>query len=63
MIKMDKKERNKQEANLIADFEMEYGNEDNWSDEVKKDFETKWKEIQLDKTIKISELALAIHEG
>ena len=60
---MDKKERNKQEASLIADFEMEYGNEDNWSDEVKNEFETKWNAIQLNKTIQISELALAMHEG
>ena len=43
---MNKKERNKQEVDLISDFNMEYGNEENWSDEVKADFDIKWKAIQ-----------------
>ena len=43
---MNKKERNKQEVNLISDFNMEYGNEENWSDEVKADFDIRWNAIQ-----------------
>lgn len=40
------KQRRREETNLIADFEMEYGNEENWSDEIKTEFDQKWDEIQ-----------------
>ncbi len=48
---MNKKERNKQEVDLISDFNMEYGNEENWSDEVKADFDIRWKAIQRQDTL------------
>jgi hypothetical protein len=34
------------EIELIADFEMEYGNEEHWGDSTIKDFDEKWEEIQ-----------------
>lgn len=38
--------KNLKETSLIAEFEMEYGSEDTWSDEIKEDFEKKWDEIE-----------------
>lgn len=38
--------KNKEEVDLIADFEMEWGFEEHWSDDVIKEFDTKWEEIQ-----------------
>lgn len=35
-----------EEVNLIADFEMEYGNECHWSDETIKEFDDQWQMIQ-----------------
>ncbi len=40
------KQRRKEELDLIFEFEMEYGNEDNWSDEIKEIFNKEWDEIQ-----------------
>ncbi len=40
------KQRHKEELDLIFEFEMEYGNEDNWSDEIKEIFNKEWDEIQ-----------------
>ena len=34
------------EIELIADFEMEYGQEDKWTEEQELDFNKKWDEIQ-----------------
>ncbi len=34
------------EVDLIGDFEMEYGNPMNWTDEVSREFDEKWLEIQ-----------------
>jgi hypothetical protein len=34
------------EVELIADFEMAYGEEDNWTDEQTNEFNKKWEEIQ-----------------
>jgi len=34
------------EVELIADFEMEYGQPWNWSEEVTREFDGKWLEIQ-----------------
>ncbi len=38
--------KNSREVSLIAEFEMEYGSEDNWSDEIKEEFNRKWDDIQ-----------------
>ncbi len=38
--------KNSREVSLIAEFEMEYGQEDNWSDEIKEEFNRKWDDIQ-----------------
>jgi hypothetical protein len=35
-----------EEVSLIADFEMEYGSEDNWSEETIKEFDDQWQMIQ-----------------
>jgi hypothetical protein len=43
--------QNKQEVDLISDFNMEYGNEDNWTSEVKADFDIRWKAIQRQDTL------------
>ena len=34
------------EIELIADYEIEYGNEDNWSEEVVNEFDKEWDKIQ-----------------
>jgi hypothetical protein len=34
------------EVELIADYEMEYGNEDNWSEDIVSKFNEEWDEIQ-----------------
>lgn len=34
------------EVELIADFEMQYGDPGNWSDEETAEFDAKWDEIQ-----------------
>ena len=34
--------KNKEEINLIADYQMEYGMEDHWSDELTEEFNKKW---------------------
>ena len=34
------------EVELIGDFEMAYGQEDNWTDEQIDEFDKKWDEIQ-----------------
>jgi hypothetical protein len=41
-----KRRRNKDEVDLIFEFEMEHGNEENWPDDVHKEFDKKWNEIQ-----------------
>lgn len=38
--------QNSEEINLIADFEMEYGDESNWSSDVQAEFDKKWAAIQ-----------------
>ena len=38
--------RNREEINLIADYQMEYGLEEHWSDELTKEFNEKWDAIQ-----------------
>ena len=35
-----------EETNLIADFEMEYGSEEHWSEETIKEFDDQWQIIQ-----------------
>ena len=40
------RKKSNEEVNLIADFEMEYGEEFKWSDEVQAAFDAKWEEIQ-----------------
>jgi NAD/NADP transhydrogenase alpha subunit len=34
------------EVDLIAEFEMEYGDPDHWSEETTEEFNQKWEEIQ-----------------
>lgn len=46
MNKELEKKRNKEEVDLISEFEMEHGNEENWSDDVRKEFDKKWNDIQ-----------------
>jgi hypothetical protein len=40
------KMKNIKEINLIADYEMEWGREDNWPDHIVKEFNDKWEKIQ-----------------
>jgi hypothetical protein len=40
------KMKNIEEINLIADYEMEWGQEDNWPDHIVKEFNDKWEKIQ-----------------
>ena len=41
-----KKKRNTEEVDLIADYEMEWGQPDHWPDEIIKEFDDKWDAIQ-----------------
>jgi hypothetical protein len=41
------KQKSMYEVELIADFEMEYGQPDYWSEDTEKEFDKKWEEIQL----------------
>lgn len=43
---MPSKLKDIEETDLIADFEMEYGFEEHWSEETIKEFETQWQKIQ-----------------
>ena len=40
------KMKDRDEVNLIADYEMEWGQEDHWSDDVIAEFDKKWEIIQ-----------------
>lgn len=46
ILKTGEKMKNTEEINLIADFELEYGQTDYWSEEVQEKFDKLWKEIQ-----------------
>ena len=43
---MKPQNKNDEEICLISKFDMEYGMADNWSDEVREEFDRKWDEIQ-----------------
>jgi hypothetical protein len=45
-LKFQKKEKNRKEVALIADFEMEYGQFDHWAPGIEQEFNRKWDEIQ-----------------
>lgn len=38
--------KNKEEVDLIANYTMDYGDSDNWSDGVREDFDNDWEAIQ-----------------
>lgn len=38
--------KNKEEVDLIANYTMDYGDSDNWNDEVREDFDNDWEAIQ-----------------
>ena len=40
-------QKNMYEVDLIADYEMEYGDPTNWSEEVASEFDKKWDNIQI----------------
>lgn len=40
--KTPEQQQNLYEIELIADFEMEYGQTDNWTDAQRNDFDKKW---------------------
>lgn len=39
--------KNNEEIDLIATFDMEYGNSDNWTEETEQKFNTEWEKIQM----------------
>jgi hypothetical protein len=43
----EEKAKDRDEVSLIADYEMEWGDPGNWSDEVTNEFNKKWESIQL----------------
>lgn len=53
------------EVDLIAEYEMEWGELDHWSDEVVKEFDEKWDKIQKkfkDEKERIEELQEKLHK-
>jgi hypothetical protein len=39
-------DKDREEVDLIAEYEVEYGQPDNWSDDIEEEFNRKWDEIQ-----------------
>jgi len=47
MKELRNKQKNKEEIDLIFEFEQEYGDESNWSDEEEAEFNKRWDDIQM----------------